>query len=139
MNFRSGFTIIELLVVIAVIGILTSVILGSLRDARDGGIEAKIKSEMVILGKRASIEEANSFTFDIVCGSNGFTRSAEMQLIVDSIERFSGDAIACNSDTDYYAVSTALSSSTFWCIDSEGASKPITAQLSTTTPVYTCP
>ena len=50
-----GFTIVELLVTIAIIGILTAVVLGALSNARDDGVETKIKSEIVTLSKRAQI------------------------------------------------------------------------------------
>lgn len=129
MIITRGFTIVELLVVIAVIGILTSVILGSLRDARDGGLEAKVKSELVLLGKRASVDESQSFTFDVVCGSNGIATSTEILKIITSIERFSPEPVTCNSDSTQYAVSAAMSSTTYWCVDSEGHSKDIASQL----------
>ncbi len=75
MKWSSGFTLMELLIVIAIIGILVAVVLGSLNDARQGGIDAKIVAEMDALQKRASIEESSQYTFDVVCGSNGVQQS----------------------------------------------------------------
>ncbi len=136
--YHAGFTIVELLVVIAVVGILASVILGSLRDARDSGLETKVKSELVVLGKRANVEESSSFTFDVVCGSNGIPQSTKISDIITSIERFSPFPVVCNSDVEAYAASGAMSSTTFWCVDSEGHSKSIPNQLELGVE-YVCP
>ena len=136
--YRNGFTVVELLVVIAIIGILTSVILGSLRDARDDGLAAKIKSELVLLGKRASVDESKNFTFDAVCGSNGVSTSTEIMNLITSIERFSPFKVVCNSESMMYAVSAAMSSTTYWCVDSKNQSKEVPALL-TAGVDYACP
>src|SRR3989344_5109992 len=97
MNSKSGFTLIELLVVIAIIGILAAVVIGSLNDARTGGLDAKIKSELVNLSKRASLEESTAFTFDIIVGcTNVVTHSAAI-VTINSIELFSLGPVVCNS------------------------------------------
>ncbi len=133
-----GFTIIELLVVIAIIGILASVVLGSLRDARDGGLDAKIKSEMSSLSKRASVEESVEFSFDSVCGSNSVTQSPQIISTITAIEMFSSGPVICNSDTYAYAASVPLEVD-YWCVDSEGRAGVVTMPLSTSTPTYSCP
>jgi prepilin-type N-terminal cleavage/methylation domain-containing protein len=135
---KRGFTIMELLVVIAIIGILVSVVVGSLRDARDDGLNAKIKSEMTTLGKRAAVEEGFNFTYDSVCGSNLMAQSSEIVMIIASIEFFSTGPVICNSDTDAYAASVPLETN-FWCVDSTGAAREVLTPLSTSTPTFVCP
>lgn len=138
MYLTRGFTFIELLIVIAIIGILVSVVIGSVRDARDDGLAVKVKGEMTALSKRASVEESQEFSYDSVCGSNSVPQSTQIQLIIDSIELFSLGPVVCNSDTFMYAASVPLEVN-HWCIDSTGASREVTTSLSSTTPEYVCP
>ena len=135
---QKGFTLIELLVVIAIIGVLAGVILSSLNDAREQGIAAKIQSEMNAIAKRAAIEQIQTGTYDIVCGSNGFATSSQISRLVDSINTLASSSVVCNSTTGRYAA-TAPVGTQYWCVDSTGAAETVSGNLNTSPPDFTCP
>jgi prepilin-type N-terminal cleavage/methylation domain-containing protein len=119
-QFSKGFTLVELLIVMAIIAILASVVFPRLQTARDEGIETKIKTELTVVGKRASVEENQALTYDIVCGTNGFAQAPSIASQIQVVEEFTGESVVCNSQTESYAVAVLVASSTYWCVDSEG-------------------
>ncbi len=61
--FRKGFTLIELLVVIAIVGVLSSVVLSSLRQSNTKARDSKIKSQL-----NAMISAAQVY-YDVTSGN----------------------------------------------------------------------
>lgn len=66
-NGQRGFTLIELLVVIAIIGVLASVVLVSLNNARDKSRYARVISDMKQIATASELDynENNSFAADV--------------------------------------------------------------------------
>jgi prepilin-type N-terminal cleavage/methylation domain-containing protein len=127
-SIQAGFTIVELLTVITIISVLAAIILTSLNDARKEGIDAKIMVEMGGIAKRAAIDNNEVFTYDVVCGTNGYATSTEIVDLITSIHTLASSTVTCNSSPGAFAVSVPLNTA-HWCIDNNGAAKEIPAAL----------
>lgn len=127
-NAGAGFTLIELLISITIIGILAAVILASLGESRESGLNAKIKAQMDSVQKEASLAELQSGTYDVVCGSNGQTQSPDVANIIASIDAIATSPVICNSADEMFAISVPFGSSN-WCVDYTGAKREIASPL----------
>ena len=118
---EKGFTLIELLVVIAIIGILASIVLVSLNDARNRGYDAEIKAELAQI--RNAVEMyyddnggtyagANSTNLGVShLGTPGCSADASYQIITDATG-YTIHADLCGTADD-------------WCMDANGMSKNV--------------
>ncbi len=143
---QKGFTLIELLVVIAVIGVLASVVLASLSDARKKAINNTIRQQVNAIRSQAqlyinavggygtsstdglcSTAIASSSMFNPSMG-NGADSTAQLLKKIGSL---AGDPslnqltkTLCYVQPDSYAVAVALTNSEgIYCIDSRNTTK----------------
>lgn len=106
-----GFTLIELLVVIAIIGILASVVLASLNNARDKGEDANIKQQLSSIRAEAELSyDDRARTYDFVC-TDVATLLTGLPVSV---------APNCDDSATQYAVEAQLSTGQYFCVDYTG-------------------
>ena len=137
MNLKKGFTLIELLVVIAIIGILSSVVLASLNTARGKGADAATKTNLNNIRAQAEIvyDNANGSYAGVCADANvvkGISAAASAQGLTwtSTGNNAAGVGTCTNAATTWMAAMTlpkGVGSGTYWCVDSTGSSKGITA------------
>jgi prepilin-type N-terminal cleavage/methylation domain-containing protein len=145
-NLSNGFTLIELLVVIAVIGILASVVLASLANARQKGKEAKVQSQMASMRETAELYRSAHGSYTSLCSQSKTDGLFQIvletaQVIAPEIsnvaagtgdpQQTQGNSRAvCHANSQKWVASvpfrlnsTGSTATAFWCVDSDGASK----------------
>lgn len=144
-NLNKGFTLIELLVVVAIIGILASVVLASLNNARDKGGSAAIKSNLAGARNQAEL----LFDTHSVYGPNATPVAFPLAQCANTTDTLFSDSTIWNqitaafnagmgvTGTRCYASTTAWAAAVqlkggglagdttqdSWCVDSTGASR----------------
>lgn len=142
---RQGFTLIEILVVIAIIGILSSVVLGSLNSAREKGADGAVKSNLSSVKNVAAIyydDQSGSYLGLCSTSQKVIDAMAGSQTVVapTPIVGGLGDGECVDSSAEWAAwVNLKLSSTTAWCVDSTGKSGEIAVQDSTSVDLLVCP
>ena len=120
MESKRGFTLIELLVVIAIIGILSSIVLVALRDARNKAKDARIVADLSQI--RSIAEILYDGDYDALTTSQ--TDVAKLSADITA----QGGSLVLNktaSPADAYCAYSALNvqvggSTNYYCVDSTG-------------------
>lgn len=118
---KKGFTLIELLVVIAIIGILSSVAIVYLSDARKKANDAKVSSNVTTAATQVEIDRANDLAIDtaaVIAKLGGHPCGGA----------WSVDALADGSSYAFYST-LCTDNTVYFCADSLGYRGTTTAAL----------
>ena len=142
--FKRGFTLIELLVVVAIIGLLATVVVAALNNARnkggDAGVQTNLRSvsngaELFFVNNTNSYLPSGGSTFTIatcpaynVAGTNMLSRDKNISgAIAQAVSNGGNNGSSCYNSANAWAVAVGLktSATTSWCVDSTGAARQV--------------
>jgi len=127
---NKGFTLIEILITVTIIGVLASVVVGSLSTAREKGNDAAIKSTFSSLRSEAEIIFDDTGSYATFC--------TEIANFIANAETKSLD-VNCIDATTRWAIEAQLNATDeYYCVDSTNKSFTTDASSITDTSDYLC-
>ncbi len=138
MKNGEGFTLIELLVVIAVIGLLASIVLVSLLNARAKAKDGAIMRELGQVRTIAQLILTQDDAYNNLCkdGTLNDADYSDLKEIEDKIKSLNGNQdVICYASGDSYCVSSPLNLATGFCIDARGVASTVDTDCTAANPV----
>jgi len=146
---QGGFSLVELLIVITIIGVLSTIILNSLSNARSRAYDSKVKQQLSNFRTAAEVyfqnQDPNGYgpasascdtgitLFTNVTVSNG---TPGIYIAAGNLPDFA--VPVCQASLSAYAVKAPLySGNEYWCVDSKGFSGVVPGAI--TGPTTICP
>ncbi len=141
---KKGFTLIELLVVVAIVGLLSSVVLSSLSNARTKGVDTTVKTNLNNARAQAELYYSNNNdSYSGVCNTDIVTPATKsLRTFIDAAASAGGytasyvygtaesaTSIACQANASSWVIQAPLKSGGYWCIDYKGIPKTETNPL----------
>ena len=145
MRLHRGFTLIELLVVVAIIGMLSSVVIGSVNLARAKARDASVKSHARQLSTMMALQQTDTGSFaalqagwDYTVGdcANSFSGAyaakareicGKIVELTNGVGLYTNVTAAGTNTTTHYSIMAFLPSDNTWfCIGSSGANSATT-------------
>lgn len=143
MKHTNGFTLIELLVVVAIIGLLATIVVGSLNTARGRAGDARVKANLASLRNQAELFYTVNGNYGAdyaaaTCPTSGhgfFYGDQTAREIIQESDQYG--SVTCAADNgsaaagsaSSWAVSAPLNDGGSWCVDSTGAAASGTAAI----------
>jgi len=125
---KRGFTLIELLVVIAIIGIISSIVIISVRVARERAKDTRIKADMIQIRTAAEMYYSGPGNDSYLGFSCTVTEPNMAELCADINSQLSGNpTIVVKSDNTGYCAYKQLMSTKYFCVDSIGRAEEYVA------------
>jgi len=128
-NLR-GFTLVEMLIVVVIIGLLASLIVLAVGNARikagDGSIEANLTQVRQIAALIQSESGSYVFSGNALCDTSGTLNDGnvghpQLKSIEDEVKKRNGQQnVVCMADINRYCVQSPLVSSGTLCVDYKG-------------------
>ena len=129
MIYKKGFTLLELLIVVLLLGMVVAITVTALNSARNKGRDAGIIGNLSGIRQNAESVYLEDGNYNRVCGINGSSQETIITRLITASEVDSPTGVGSSicaypafGNAEAWAVSVALATEGYWCVDVSGFS-----------------